>query len=60
VTDKQRYVGMDINIALASAAAAGEQLRVLSHGERVMRYAEPAADDHIPVHVKDNKVTMVL
>ena len=51
---------MDINIALASAAAAGEQLRVLSHGERVMRYAEPAADDHIPVHVKDNKVTMVL
>jgi hypothetical protein len=60
VSEKQRYVGMNIHDAKRIALEAGEQLRILTHGERTLRYAEPAADDHIQVHVKDNIVTRVV
>lgn len=57
---KTEYVGMDIFAALGKALAAGEQLRVVNDGHRRLRYAEPAAESHIQVTVKNGIITGVL
>lgn len=48
---------MNIFEALAKAQAHGEQMRIETNGATKLRYALPAHEDHICVHVKDSIVT---
>ena len=58
--DQWTYVGMDIHAALAKAHEVGDQVRILSNGQTIFRYAEPAEPHHIPVKVDQGVITSVV
>jgi hypothetical protein len=55
--DHRKYLGMDMHQAHAYASAAGEQLRVMSHNGRSLRYAEPPEPEHILVWIQSGFIT---